>query len=105
MTKKSLYKPRALTYEEHERMDKFFRYFTKEGMVIFDLLRQAFGDYEEPIRRMALAINLMSPIHQYCEDKAFKDRIVNYEEFEKWNKLYREIGLWSTSGWDKQKRK
>jgi len=103
MSKKSLYKPRKLTYEEHKKIDQFFRFFHNEGREVFDLMRQSFGDYEIPIKNMAKAVNLIAPIHQYCETKSCSDRPTpmdyDSEEFGKWQTLYYHIGLWTTDGW------
>jgi hypothetical protein len=103
--KKSLYEPRKLTYEEHKKIDEFLKHWNKEGQVIFDLLRQAFGDHQKPVVNMAKFINLMSPLRIYCADKALLDipkipaALPGDPETDKWYALYKEITFWTTEGW------
>ncbi len=114
MKNKSLYEPRKLTYEEHKNIDDFFRYFNEKGKDVFDLLRQSFGDHENPVHMMAEAVNLLSCIPHYCENKSCFDRpritkensenaasFIESEEFQKWQNLYHHMGMWNTQGWKK----
>jgi hypothetical protein len=104
---KGKYEPRPLTYEEHKQIDEFLRYFHGEGKIVFDLLRQGFGDYSHPVRDMARAVNHITRITGFAENKKCFDRPVpmeyDSEEFEKWSMLYYRIGCWTTEDWEKMK--
>jgi hypothetical protein len=98
-------KTEKLTYEEHKKIDQFLRHFHDEGQEVFRLLRKAFKDKDEPVIRMAKAVNLLSCLHQYCETKSCFDRPIGIkldsDEFNKWQMLYYHIGSWTTYGWEK----